>query len=826
MASALISDFSTNTFPCFRYVLRNAETQEDLLGIAELFFQVCDRMGVDANEAAITFMSFQSDVSSNLKLLSINGEQLNYVDYRKAILNRAYGEKPADCSKELKKRYPAVIWPEGKSKMAPRLCHTCKAYVSGHARNGNEQAERQLIRFMLTSEENYKLVFAELEQRKYRGNPIKSCIALPAPLSAKIPIVVSLMPRIWNILAGNTSTWQYPTDGNVLSRLEGLQDPVVNVILEKDLEPAEKESLEQSLDMGPQKFLEKAYMSTVRVIASDIVPLIKKEELSALLDELLVSKKKKETKKSDELSPKITLETIYDEILRGGEGDGAEQFSSIDENGNVIQLAEKPLDDVVVGQGNEPNEIKTESAQKKEQAQSEPASGEIQTDQNNNDINIDLPFGEPDEFTEAGFDESVRAESSSNETKEPSVSENGEGTNQGCSEQTADGAPFLPEEIDANLPGMPRPRFGGAGVLLYELSEDDVNDFQSINSETNAEKIARSLMSAGVMPIEVILYHNHMLLAFFDKNMSNFYLAPVGKLDECIISLLHSKKVVKVCWEPYYIYGLCRSARIYLREVWSLEGAQEILQPDEIERRSLLERYVSDKRYQKKHLSIGRLSDELRIYPYAYFDQRDTVGNDLMKKIDRTRLDDAILGASFLRASVFNDDSCLFDITDEDGLVYAPSIPRNTDIGGWIFTVTVFFDKKDINIPAFLRSVLRKAEQSNYFSGFGLILLTVTEKGFVLWSPEGLLPEVEEEIFLEITTRAARHQAHVKIAADLRRTGTYGEATPELPGSLLNDNGTYTTPDVSLTFASTHPVIDDRRKREKPTHETQNTVIQ
>lgn len=831
MAFALISDFSTNTFPCFRYVLRNAKTQEDVIEIAELFFQVCNRMGVKPDEAAITFMSFQSDIPKTLKLLSIDGEQLNYLEYRKAVLNRVYGEKPADCSKKLKKKYPSVIWPDGKSKMAPRLCHTCMAYVSGHARNGNEQIERQLLRFMLTSEENYKMVFAELDQRKYKGNPIKSCVALPTPLSAKTPVVVSLLPRIWNILTGNISSWAYPKDGDVLTRLETLQEPAVSAILDKDLDPAEKECLEQSLDMGPKKFLEKAYMGTVRPIGSDIVPLIKKEELPALLDELLTSsKKKKSAKKTDDLVPKITLETIYNEILRNGQSEQGEgtQYSSIDENGNVVQLNEKPLDDVVVGQAEKAEKGSSEQVQKGHVSVTEGSlSEQSPLNSNNDEINVELPFGNPEIET----DDNVENKSGANvgEVAGKTLTEPQDSViQQTGADISGQGESSLPmESVESSLPGMLRPRYGGAGVLLYELSDEEFVEYKPISNEVESSRIRRSIMSSGVMPVEVILFYGHMLLAFYDKNSSGFYISSVDELDGNIIALLHSRKVIKICWEPYYLYGLCRSAMIYLREVWSLEGAQGVLEPEEAERIDLLERYIADSRYIKKHLSIGRLADELRIYPYAYFDQENAMEEEgVRKKIERTRLDDAILGASFLRGSVFNDDSCLFDITDEDGLIYAPSIPRNTDIGGWIFTVTVFFDKKDMNVAAFLRSVLRSAEKEGYFSGYGLMLLTVTDKGFVLWSPEGLLPEVEENIFLDITTRASRHQTHVKIAADLRRTGVFGEMSAELPESLLNDNGTYSTPDVSLTFSSTHTVIDDRRKREKPTHETQNTIIQ
>lgn len=196
-----------------------------------------------------------------------------------------------------------------------------------------------------------------------------------------------------------------------------------------------------------------------------------------------------------------------------------------------------------------------------------------------------------------------------------------------------------------------------------------------------------------VLPAEIaVTSQGDYYLVLLDALRGEFSCVEVSSnLPGDLIRLLKSNKVVKVCWQSYYIYSLFALEGLRVRNVHSIFAYERVVGMTGLHGRSgVLSHYRDIWRKTGKCLLpdiVDELLDYMRYYGQALLIQSASFRNNT-RGYNEILKSDAFIGRSFLRNTCLFDDSQLLSVNDSE-IVYNPDYVARPKEGGFVFTYSI-----------------------------------------------------------------------------------------------------------------------------------------
>ena len=221
----------------------------------------------------------------------------------------------------------------------------------------------------------------------------------------------------------------------------------------------------------------------------------------------------------------------------------------------------------------------------------------------------------------------------------------------------------------------------------------------------NIKLVTPAVIKDGNLPLECIIDdHGNYAIVFWVCSLEQFFFSHFMNMHEDIKELLSHKRIRKICYQPYYLYSLCKIHDMQIKHVYSFHSVHlHILNPDtNLSYRGMVELYTGNKCFDQPISALRELTEfmcGIRYYQIIHRVQANLIasdGNNTSYLEDMKNIDE-ILGISYLRSLNFHDDSTLFSF-ESGQLHFNRYINKNAKRAGFLLTYVIENDNIDRNI--------------------------------------------------------------------------------------------------------------------------------
>ena len=849
--------------PCFRYLIRSIKDQDSLLLFAKNYFIIANSAGISEEDSVTGYIAFRSALTnenSSLQLTMYNGETLSAKDFRRKILDDVELFSMGKCVSYAESIDPLILSPSSRKRGVPTLCNMCSIMKGTKKYKSNfKREEYVLIRYACESFENLQLLRKNLGETK-PSSLFKSAVNLVDELDTEYPVLVPLNMLFMRMLENVGKEFYVSSETSAVSadvlyerfenksalfsanvrkycsdqflRLRNTSEiPFQNLFLVTYDAFAQNvvsggtpsaEYVNQILNTmlkengsAKRKKVQKKHQDK----SIPLAPMFKLDDVFSELSELPAEKQVKSVTDNKELG-EVTAENGATLVYMSGDdfednepgSDGIDELPFSPEGGILaVKLSEKYASEL-----NEPAEPDLESPLDEPSEPNEPDEpSDIDINENSNDTGIqNAEVHEEDEDMLFKISEDV-----DNQVNSANISEV-EGSGDNVVQTEENDTSLVKSNNEVAIPSSNEIIVPGENSALYlPVISDDILQKNCVvfNEEEHGELLGDTVGKSDVIPIEIFLSDSREYgLIIYDRLHTTYYVTMSMK-EPTISFILSHQKIVKVCWQPYFIYSQCRELGIVTRTVHSLFTSNAIFNPPlpYIPRANTLSAYIEV--WRKSHKFRLRktgitLFDEMQCYVPAYYMQMRTLSDS--KALQANYLRDEVLGRSFMRRTMFNDNGCLFDIDKQKGQIHYNA---NTDISCKIPGVILTYILEQDNLTTasvfhlYMRALIKLAEKG-YFRKLPiqLLLMDSTHGIMQLFVGRTCYDLIKTNLQVFFNMYAIQHEAErfrLYVDAQVQEPAGSERKLPPynlLPRSIDDALDLYSTSDAVVPVADSH----------------------
>lgn len=811
--------------PCYKYIAQSLMTPEDRYQFSRQLFERLKLSGADPDESMMLYSSVGMPPSVGHPC-SYNGVTLNPQDYYEHIM----GLTDISCV-SCPQYYKSCLKPNNQN----NVCQLCD--LSKSCKITNYAVECSIFKFVISDRKN----LVKFEELGVKG-AFKYVFDIVAELPNAEPAIVPLLDIAYSVVCSQPDA-VYSHD-DISERLKSLMGEISF--------SASKIPSVQSVILGNHKALPVAWELVMSDILSatdmnfdEVCSEVSKIDLSS-------SKRKRANKKKKPIVEENPLFEYLDNV-------GKEPVTAPEPPKEEVSEQSEPVSDAESSEMSEPSE------------EQEPDNSFITIEMPDDD---ELPFGavevvpeggdiEPPDLPQEVLDESAEEYSDSDIVNEgdeysdaeaaasdPSwyadpdeetqtVDDNPSGIVE-SQEQTMDTEP-QPEVAETAEPTVPAVPEQEPKVLKYRVPPIDESDLifnivvnkKTFKNYANSYKSKESevftaLQKSKRLPLEVIHDENGAAYLFmFIRAMGQFVYCPIEqRMPNSIIAILLSKSVVKICYQPYFLYSLLRIYDIRVCGVYSICTVDSLLHPE---------------------AQIAYYNDFFGVYAGDFpnitpvdtgFQEFDSLILNMQKYIliharqTRSPFDkleyvkrhsrDEVLGSSFLRIINLKTNDYLFSLEPSGKIVYNQNFEQQARHDGFFVTYSVGAeDIGELALNDLYLDALYELSNKGRFRKYNIQLVTMTRTAMVLFIGESeyeLITTAIQKFFnrYALTHRMEKFElnvAHQRIYCKTQKGAKQGQ----IPRTYEQAMDLLITTNDTVSVNETHVVKRGKAKRKAQT---------
>ena len=267
-----------------------------------------------------------------------------------------------------------------------------------------------------------------------------------------------------------------------------------------------------------------------------------------------------------------------------------------------------------------------------------------------------------------------------------------------------------------------------------------IDNISQVGNE-NIELIVPAVLKDGNLSLECIIDdYGKYAIVFWVRPLEQFFFSYFINMHEGLKELLSHKRIRKICYQPYYLYSLCKMHDMQIKHVNSFHSVHiHILNPGtSMSYREIVELYTGKKCFDQPIDMLYELNEFMRGIPFYQIINRiqanmiatNTSNSSYMEDMERT---DEVLGVSYLRSLNFHDDSTLLSF--ENGqLCFNHYINKGAKRAGFLLTYVIENENMDrkIKMKIYL-SLLCDLSRTGRMRKLNLQLMTLYDDIMILF---------------------------------------------------------------------------------------------
>lgn len=277
-------------------------------------------------------------------------------------------------------------------------------------------------------------------------------------------------------------------------------------------------------------------------------------------------------------------------------------------------------------------------------------------------------------------------------------------------------------------------------ILLFHTEKENLADSLTQIEDNNINIIRKTITNDGDMPCECIMDGNGAYaLILWIRPLRRFFYSYFTDLHTDIRKLFTSNSVRKICYQPYYLYSLCKLHGVRIKHVYSIYSIHLLINIGHvINYQKLLELYGIIEPEHHFNDSIPELNDLMDRIPFYRMINRIQAkliaSNEKYSSLKDIALSmDEAIGTSFLRSINFYDDSKLLYI-ENDQIKFNHCFKKESRRDGFLLTYSI--ENKNIDRKTKQRiftDLLCNLSQKGKIRKFNLQLMTMYDDIMILF---------------------------------------------------------------------------------------------
>ncbi|AOZ97874.1 hypothetical protein [Butyrivibrio hungatei] len=724
---------------CYKYIARNISEPSERYEYSKNFFTNLSKHNVGMDEQIGLYCSVRVPSSCG-ELLAYGSVPLNAEDYYSQIMESEDIPKVVSCQSYYKK-----VCKPGKNS----VCLTCQ-YSKNYANNMYAD-ECAVFKYIATSKDNF-----EVFKKDFSAEIFRSSFDIGSNLPVLKPGIVPLLKLACEQILERGVEEHFTCSQDIRERLNSL----VGVMTLSAVRNASVKEIQSN------NF--KAFPIAWSQVVDDVLSArdISAEEVRTICQKIVnnygsssknSSGSKKKEKKSDTPLLDLLDAEVIEPAVSGQPTGNIEQTSEEYENEETVVAAsfDTSSDEQLDCSRGNVDEYSDSDIAYSEDGLSENEWGELfdqresevdgsvsaEFDETNtgaviSDIHSDedyeeLPFGPSDVVnptSNSGDGEVSRDDNSSNTlTSDVSVTVTDEPT-----PKVPNAGRVVKKYI---VPTMPKTTF----IYRCEVNRRTLKDYADTYS-SNENNVFNAVRQCKVLPIEVVFdADNQAYLFMFVKPLGRYYYCRIDSaMPKTLEAVFKSKSIRKICYQPYFLYSLCRLHGFVLCEVYSIYSMDQYLHPNAMPcvYQDFWELYKHDFNYTPLRESGFEEFDTLCCFMQIYIQlQAKQIRNLSDNKLIRfQQCKDEVLGVSFLRALNLKENGFLFDIDSAGTILYNTNYDLAAHTDGFFVTYTIGMDDApDIEREELYMSGLIELSNRGRISKYNIQLVTMSDVSMVLF---------------------------------------------------------------------------------------------
>lgn len=367
------------------------------------------------------------------------------------------------------------------------------------------------------------------------------------------------------------------------------------------------------------------------------------------------------------------------------------------------------------------------------------------------------------------------------------------------------------------------------GDLIYNLTVNK-NTFKhySYSYKSKEDEIFKIIQKSRRLPLEVIYDEKGFAYLFmFVRAIGKFFYCPIDKnIPNSLIAILLSKSVIKICYQPYFLYSLLRLYDIRICGVYSICTMDKLLHPE------------AQIAYYRDYFNVYA-GDFVNLKPVdTGFDEFDTLIQNLQKyiliqakqtrctfdasKYNKMHSRDEVLGSSFLRILNLKLNDYLFSLAADGSFIYNREFELIARHDGFFVTYSVGAEDLDIKeLPDIYLDALYELSSKGRFKKYNIQLVTITDTAMTLFIGESeyeLITTVLQKHFnryalINHIEKFELNVAHQRVYCNSKRN----PLQRQLPRTYEQAMDLLITTNDSISVDETHVVKREQVKRKRQT---------
>ncbi len=790
--------------PCYKYIVRNISTPEERYVYSKNYFSNLDKHHISQDEQLALFSSIIPNKSCGASL-SYNGVILNADDYRNHIMESA----DIQISKSCQSYYKSVV-SAGKNSVCS-MCRYSKTYC-----NNEYPMECSVLKYLAASREH---LLETIEFDDF-GEVFRSVVDVAQPLQSDKAGVISLLKVAYSLIMSQPDS--FFTLNDMSERLESLNGKVT---IEATKNPNIKDIQQINFKAVPIAWSQ--LVSDVCAAKDIEIDDVKVFYTHVFSTHIAKSSKTKKNKKSNSAPLLDLLRTAQEK-----------ETTSIGQNvviDTTTISADASLPDEL------PASIEIDDSMIPDNAWEQDVPDEqwdtLLAEQ-------DIPDSAYNDDEESEYTDDATLQNTENLTTEDTAMDNA--SNEAVKSELADNENNGEEGTKKNdtaseklQPPAHKKGKKGAKYQVPALSDGsfifkcDVNKrvfksyaYSYLDFE---EDIFNVIKRSKILPLEIVFDEDGVTYIYiFVRSQGRFYYCVFDTdVPNTLQAMLRSKSIRKICYQPYYLYSLCKLFGYIINEVFSLYSMDKLLHQNAMPcmYNDFFEIYRHDYKYTVLNDSGFTDFDTLCCFLQIYIQLQAT----MVRSIDKDSLKeqqciDEVLGTSYLRILNLKSNDTLFDIEGDGELIYNEQYNPSARHEGFFVTYSIDYDDApDISRKDLYMMGLADLSSKGRISKLNIQLVTMSENSMILFIG---IREYELVITLlqKFYNRYAnkKHMERFTLSAYHERSYLDGAKRPLLknPKSYEEAMDRLITSNASVDVSKEHITI--RRKNETKVRKKQN----
>ena len=341
-----------------------------------------------------------------------------------------------------------------------------------------------------------------------------------------------------------------------------------------------------------------------------------------------------------------------------------------------------------------------------------------------------------------------------------------------------------------------QPSSDNATYALYDWKLPRVPEEHSgeiLSFSENMPENVTAIRQYGLLPVEMVSLHDVPTFLLWSNPRKAFLYVPIKDAPQEFLSLIHDRKIVKVCCIPYILYSYCRLMGVLPENVFSLFSVGVILG----EESAILpvDHFFSMPESVRSPGDISRVEYyAVRMPKYAALRatlQKMIRTDQLEEQLQLLQYRDEVLGWSLLKNTYLREPGILFDLASDGSFRFHPEYALNAKQPG--FLITYLVESADMEVSHLHDLLLRGMVyfvRKRVHMHLGLQLVAFSEGKMIVFVTENSYDYFVSQIQLYFNRFAIVNG---------------------LPLHVYSDQ-TYLTPDrsVPISLVDTFPFLDQR----------------